>query len=340
MDDFDLPLGEIDLPPGEVAYDPNAMTILDPQAKERLSHSTLKLARSCERKYQRTRLLHNRQPRETSPSLSFGKAFGAGAQHYMLLRTLGHSPQVALDSALHEAWLQYWPIEEDERKFQTRVIRTLELSQPFQERMLLRYEIAEFRGKLASELSFSLDIDERYYFVGYIDLVLRSRDTGRYAVTDYKTTALRGEDLAPYYRYSDQGVGYSIALDAIVGAELAEFDVSYWVAQLAGNGKAALFDARFSEYTFAKTLRDRFEWFLKLYFDVNYLKSLRGLDVYPRRDSCKAYNRVCNFFSDCGLTATDRPALYVPDDIVYDFNYNLDDLFEDHRRRLSIITSA
>ena len=90
----------------------------------------------------------------------------------------------------------------------------------------------------------------------------------------------------------------------------------------------------------SEELWTRFEWFLKLYFDVNYLKSLRGLDVYPRRDSCKAYNRVCNFFSDCGLTATDRPAIYVPDDTVYDFNYNLDDLFEDHRRRLSIITSA
>lgn len=340
--DLTRPLGEIELPSG-VVFTPPPGTILmnDPTAKVRLSHSTNALMHSCERKFQKTKLLLSRHPREETPATAFGKGFGAAVQHYMVLRTMGENAQVAIDSAIYEGVLNWGtPSVYDDRRFIERLVYVIQLSQSFSERMLMEWEIAEFNGRFATELSFKINITDRYYFVGYIDLVLRNVKNGRYAPTDYKTTSITGEDLTPHFKFSDQVLGYSIVLDAIVGKHLTDFDVNYWVAQLANHGKAAMWNANFKDYSFPKTLRDRFEWFLKLYLDVNYIESLKDLEVYPRRNACRAYNRTCQFFGECQFTETDQFAPYIEDDTVYDFEFDLNDLFMDHQERLNIITRA
>lgn len=340
LEDLNKPLSEV-ANPGGIVYVPPEGTILmnDPSAKVRLSHSTNALMHSCERKFQKTKLLLTRQAREETPATCFGKGFGAAVQHYMVLRTMGESAQVAIDSAIWEGIINWGDTnQKDDRRFIERLIHIIQLSQNFSERMLMEWEIAEFRGRFATELSFRININEKYYFVGYIDLVLRNVKTGRYAPTDYKTTSLNGDDLTPNFKFSDQVLGYSIVLDAIVGTQLSDFDTNYWVAQLANHGKAALWEANFKDYNFPKTLRDRFEWFLKLYLDVNYMESLTDLQVYPRRNACRAYNRTCQFFGECQFTETDTFAPYIEDTIEYDFVFELDDLFMDHQKRLNIIT--
>lgn len=49
----------------------------------RLSHSTLELLHSCERKYQLEKLLAGSQRRD-SEHLSFGHGFGAGVASYLI----------------------------------------------------------------------------------------------------------------------------------------------------------------------------------------------------------------------------------------------------------------
>ncbi len=319
-------------------YNPGPDDILmgQPGSRVRLSSSTLSLLQGCERKFQKTKLLHNPRVRDESPAMSFGKAYGAASQFYMILRTEGHSVQESIDSAIWELFKNYAPLLEDDRRFLERGIYTLERSIPFHEARLMEWEIASFNGKYASELSFKLEIDETYYFVGYLDLVLKNRKSGRYAVTDNKTTSLTLPDLSPVYKFSDQVLGYSIILDAIVGEQLGEFDTNYWVAQLSSRGIAAMYEPKFEQYTFPKTLKDRFEWFLKLYLDVERFKVLQGLDIYPKRGSnCNSFNRICPFFNECQFTELDKPAIYVPDETEYDFTYNLKDLFEDHQRRIA-----
>jgi len=307
-----------------------------PGSKIRLSHSTLALLHGCERKFQLTKLLDSPAPREHSPAMSFGKAFGAAAQLYMILRTEGHSPQVAMDSAIWELFTQYTPIEmQDDFRFIERAVYCIQAAQPFHERLLMEWEIPQFNGKYAAELSFRLDIDDLYYFVGYIDLILRNKRSGRYAVTDYKTTSMGASDLTPAYKYSDQVLGYSIVLDQIAGSAVAEFDTNYWVAQLPTKGLASIYDPKFHDLTFPKTLRDRMEWFLKVYLDVHYMRNLADLNVYPKRGSnCMSYNRVCHLFNGCQFTALDKPAIYVPDEIEYDFVYDLGEVFANHNQRL------
>lgn len=306
-----------------------------PDARVRLSYSTLELLHGCERKFQKTKLLLNNRQREESPAMSFGKAYGAAAQTYMILRTDGYPVQVALDSAIWECFKQYTPLLEDDRRFLERAIYCIQAAQPFHERMLMEWEIAQFEGKYAAELGFKLNISKRYYLVGFIDLVLRNRRTGRYAVTDYKSTSLRGGDLTPHYKWSDQTLGYSIVVDKIAGHELSEFDTNYWVAQLPSNSKASIYEPVFHDFCFPKTIRDRMEWFLKVFLDVNYMESLEQLTVYPKRSKhCTSWNRTCQFFNECQFTALDRPGWYLPDTIDYQFEYDLTELYQDHDRRV------
>lgn len=306
-----------------------------PEARVRLSHSTLKLLHGCERKFQKTKLLLNHNQRDESPALSFGKAMGAAMQLYFILRTEGETIQVAQDSGIWELFLNYSPLLEDERRYLERAIYIFCDAQAFLERQLMEWEIAYFNGKYAAELGFKLDITDRYYYVGFLDLVLKNRKTGRYAVTDIKTSSLWAKDLAPIFKYSDQVIGYSIVLDKIVGPELAEFDTNYWVIQMPSKSVASLYEPVYHSLNFPKTLQDRFEWFLKIYMDVNRVQALENLGTYPKRDNCMAYNKVCQFYGSCSMTALDEPGIYIPDTNHYDFEYNIQEVFEEHRRRLA-----
>ena len=338
MIDLDSTLADVQ---SSERYPVGTLKMDDPTAKVRLSHSTNSLLRGCERKFQKTKLLHNPLPRENTPATVFGKAYGAAAQHYMVLRTMGETVQTAMDSSIYEAYLSYSPALEDDRRFMERVIYCIQAAQGFHEQQLMEWEIAELGGRFAAEMSFRIDIDDKYYYVGYLDLVLKNRRNGRYAVTDYKSTSMRGEDLSPNYKFSDQVLGYTMVLDAAAGKELSEFDTNFWICQLPSSGISSIYQPKFKAYTFPKTLKDRFEWFLKLYLDVNYLETLSNLDVYPRRAShCTSYNKTCHFFNECQYTESDKPGIYEEDKTEYQFNYKLEDLFKDHQERLSIIQTA
>lgn len=333
---LDQNLASIKLPDSYMEQ-PTADSILmtDPEARIRLSHSTMQMIRGCERRFQKAKLLRTTAPRDESPAMSFGKGYGAGVQHYLVLRTEGYSEAESLDAAIYVCWASYFPSLEDDKRFQERAIMLLIRAQPFLEARLREVDIAEFNGKPASELSFKLEISDRYYYVGYLDLVTRSKETGRYSVVDIKTTSMRGDDLRPYFRNSDQGLSYSIVLDTIVGSELAAFDVSYWLTQLS-YAKAELFNPTHHEMTFPYTIKDRFDWFLKLYLDVNYISALEQMTAYPKRgNNCMSFNRVCNFYHECNQTALDQPQVYVPDETEYDFTFELSDLLANHEKRLA-----
>lgn len=317
-------------------YPPEGAILMDsPEARVRLSYSTLGLLHGCERKFQKTKLLHNPNLRDESPATVFGSCMGAAWQLYFVLRSYGHTVQESVDSALFEAFINYWPILEDDRRFQERAYYVMMRSVDFLEGQLKEWEIAIFNGKPATELSFNLNIDSKYYFVGAIDLVLRHRVSRRYGVVDVKTTSMNGADLTPAYKFSDQTLGYTIVVDKVAGEEVTQYDTVYWVCQLLSRSVESLYQPVFHNYVFPKTLKDRFDWFLKVYIDVSHMQSLSALNSYPKRGHhCMAWGKTCLFFNECQFTSSDRPAIYIPDEKVYDFTYELNEVLEDHNRRL------
>lgn len=288
----------------------------------RLSYSTLELLHTCERKFQLSKLLANDR-REESEHLSFGAGFGAGIASY-----LQHKDA---DRAIYDAWLAYWPIIETDKKSQARMVIALERAFFELDNLLQDHELVYFKNKPACELSFRLDIDSDYYYVGYIDAVLRNIYTKQYLVFEVKTTGLLLKDLTPLYKHSGQALGYSITLDRIVGKELSSYGVLYFVAQM---GKDVS-DVIIHKMTFPKTLLDRLNWFIVLGLDVKHLKEMEQLQIYPRRGgSCLRFNKPCPQFGTCHLHSMDRTKEEELDPIAYEFVYELEDLVTGHLRRL------
>lgn len=289
----------------------------------RLSHSTMQLVNTCERKFQLEKLLVTGKERDVTADTVFGTAYGIGVQHYFV-----HQDK---EQAIYQLWLAYNPLLENEKKTLVKCINALECSFAKIDSLLMEYEVVYFDGKPAEELGFALLTETKYYFVGYLDLVLRNIFSGKYIALDVKHTGLELTDLAPIYKNSAQLIGYSIVVDAIAGEELAEYDVMYFVAQLGRE-----FSPQIHALTYTKTLLDRLNWFLTIGMDIERLARMEELNIYPMRgDACLKYNRPCKYFGLCHMHTLDIPKKIEPDVEEYRFIYNLQDLIDDHVRRVT-----
>ena len=289
----------------------------------RLSYSALDSLLTCERKFQLDRLLVSDFEKEEYPATILGKSFGVGVQTY--LTTFDK------EKAIYEAWKAYFPQKEEPgKRTEEHALSLLQSSFPHLDNVLLDWEVASFNGKPAVELSFRLDIDEKFYYVGYVDIILKNRWTGRYAVGEIKTTALKILDLSPIYQNSGQALGYSIILDSIVGEDQSDYDLLYFVGRV--NEKH---EHEFKTFPFPKTLVDRLNWFIALGFDVQRLHTMLEHNVFPMRgSSCLQYMRPCKHFGTCSLHSLDKYKEEEEDLIVYDFVFDLDQVISDHLKRI------
>jgi len=291
-------------------------------ATGRLSYSSLGDLHTCERYFQMKYLLDQGDTRIDNADFSFGHCFGEGVAHYLV-----HQDK---EAAIVTAWLAYYPHLETEKKTQAKALSMLEAAFFKLDDILQDWEVVSFNGRPATELSFKMRIDGKFYFSGHIDVVLKNKWSGKYAIFEVKTTGVGLHDLDPLYKNSGQALGYSIALDRITGEELTSYEVIYFVGQL-GKG----FDSNIRVFTYPKTLLDRLNWFITLGLDVKRLKDMEAINVFPQRGgSCLRFMRPCQFFGTCGLYSFDRPAGYVEDKETYQFEYDLDELVADHIARL------
>lgn len=291
----------------------------------RLSHSALQTFLTCERKFQIDRLLEGEQKKEDFPATVFGRAFGAGIATYLI--------EQDSDKALFEGWKAYYPILEDSSRTEEVLYNLLIVAFSKLDDLLLDWEIAVFQGKPAVELSFRLNINETCYFVGYVDVVLKNRWTGKYAILENKSTGMNLLDLDPLYKNSGQALGYSIILDIIAGQENSQYDVIYCIGKLNSKTSGGFAPTIIiSEY--AKTLQDRLNWFIALSMDVNRLEQMLELNVFPMRgDSCLQYMRPCKHFGVCHMQALDSYKTIEEDKIDYQFVLNLEEVIAEHMER-------
>lgn len=290
----------------------------------RLSHTTMDIVHTCERKFQLDRLLVGAPEKRDYPATVFGKAIGAGISSYLTSKSE--------DKAVLDTYLSYYPIEEDEVRTEEKAINMVLTMIPHLDNILQDYEVAEFKGKSAVELGFRLNIDSKFYYVGYVDIVLRNKWTGKYAIMENKTTGLKLYDISCLYQNSGQALGYSIILDAITGKDNSEYEVLYFVGQLgSGNG----FSPIIHTLPFPKTLSDRLNWFISLQLDVNKLHEMLDLNTFPMRGSnCLQYMRPCKYFGICHLHGLDEYKESLIDEIEYDFTYELDEVIKNHLERI------
>jgi hypothetical protein len=263
--------------------------------------------------------------RENSEHFSFGHAYGTFVQSYLYTQSE--------ELSLLEGWLEYWPIMEYGSKTQEAYVEIALKSVPLMDALLEEWEIAFFNGEPAIELPFRINIDDIFYYVGYMDLVLRNKTTGQYAVLDVKTTGLQLQDIAPLYKFSGQVIGYSIALDAIAGEEQTAYKTLYFTGRI---GRSVFSESTRPElHEFDKGLVDRLQWFMGLLQEVRRIKTSMELGNFQRRNSgCIMFNKTCRHYGVCHLTSQDKVRRFERDDKEYLFTYNLNEVIEDHVRRV------
>lgn len=301
-----------------------------PFSQIRLSHSALEILNSCEQKFEIERFFIGSKAEETNPDFIFGKAYGAGFQEYLVTKDI--------DKAIWKIFLSFDPwVEKDSKQF-WKIIHALVVNTDKIDKFLEENELVYFHGAAAIELGIRILIDDTFYYVGFIDAVVKNRLTGKYGVIECKSTASHLYEIEPMYRHSGQGIGYSIGLDTIVGAELADYDIIYPVLQYPSRLAA---EPIIHFLRFEKNLLDRLQWFITLQLDVDRIKTMFQLNHFPKRVSaCLAFNRVCPHYGTCHLLSIRQYKKEEPDphEKKYSFTFSLQNIIEDHLRRVKTAT--
>jgi hypothetical protein len=301
-----------------------------PFSKIRLSHSALEILQACEQKFEIERFFKGSKVEEANPDFIWGKSYGIGFQEYLLTRDM--------DQAIWKVFLSYTPwVEKDSKQF-WKIIHGLVVNQEKIDTFLETYELVQFHKVPAIELGIKIIIDDVFYYVGFIDAVVKNKQSGKYAILECKSTGSSLYEIDPMYRHSGQGIGYSIGLDTIVGETLTDYDIIYPVLQY----PSRLASTPIIHFLrFEKNLLDRLQWFITLQLDVDKIKTMFQLNHFPKRSTaCLAYNRVCPHYGTCHLLSIREYKDEEPDphEKKYSFTFLLQDIIEEHLRRVKPVT--
>lgn len=191
------------------------------------------------------------------------------------------------------------------------------------------YELMQFNGKPAKELSFRIHLPDGFKFRGSVDAVLRHKLTGKILVLECKTSSM--VNLNPTaFKNSSQGIGYSVVLD-VIAPDISSYDVLYLVYLTKGQV--------YEQLRFPKSYLQRATWIQELLLDVETIKLYERTGVYPMRgESCSNWGRDCEYLNQCTLSTksiTNPPVVgAVHDDKIYDIELTLADLIEGQMKKV------
>lgn len=260
-----------------------------------LSYSGLLELHRCPRSFQLSKL--NSISNELDPvaeitqsvTFAFGHAVGTGIQ--LILEGL------TLEETIFKTMLA-WPcdpldIDEKRKKSLWHAIAAIEIFHTYRNTGPLRdYELVSYNGKLATEFSFYVHLPGDYKLRGFVDAVLRHKETGEVLVLENKTTWF-SEVHASTYKNSSQAIGYSIILDKIF-PDISSYRVLYLVYKSS--------TGEFEPLEFQKSYLARAQWLQEILFDTQDISRYEETGVYPMRgENCRAFNRDCKYFGTCTL---------------------------------------
>lgn len=152
--------------------------------------------------------------------------------------------------------------------------------------------------KPASEISFVIHGENGYTYEGHIDIILRHKKTGAYAVLEIKTDGTQILEPAKYEN-SNQALGYSMVVEQIAKAQHesppSTFQVFYFVY---GTRKQ-----QYEVFTFIKHLNVRYRWVLGLAADFNYIQACEDSYGYQMRgQGCFHFFKKCKALGRCTLS--------------------------------------
>lgn len=253
---------------------------------------------SCPRKYQLSRLGADKPSidQKSQVTFSLGHIVGAGVQSLLEGKSLDH---IYMDSFLIWDTDLFAEDEKAKKSFWESMIAVERFQYVRESSLLADYELVYYTPEGASEpvpaveLSFIISLPNGFKYRGFVDAVLKHKDTGAILVLEVKSTGSAAVNPATY-KNSAQAIGYSVVLDVLF-PELSSYEVLYLVYQ-----------TKTREYLplpFKKSYLQRALWIQELLLDCDTILLYEKAGVYPMHgESCFNYYRECEFLNTCTLS--------------------------------------
>jgi hypothetical protein len=258
-----------------------------------LSYSSRNTLHKCARKFQLYRLNSKSEDNEgdnESLTFAYGHCVGKGVQDIFEGKSL--------QQTIWEAFLA-WNVDllyentKQSKSFFGALHAIRQLYHARQNGFLGEYDLVYWEGKPATELSFSIALPDGFIYRGFVDAVLRNRNTGAVVVLECKTTSLSRVNPAQY-KNSAQAIGYSIVLDALF-PDLSSYEVYYLIYQTKSGEWVPM--------PFEKTYFQRALWLRELLLDVETIKLYEAAQIYPMNgESCFDFFRECEYLQHCTMS--------------------------------------
>lgn len=279
---------------GESASESTPATFdgIDPRILN-LSYSSLLTLHTCPRKFQLYKLNSKVELVEDVPgsiTFAYGHAVGAGVQGVLEGKTI---EQITMEEFIR------WDVDllaentKQNKSFFGALVAINQFKSMYDNGYLDGYEIVQWNGKPACELSFVIHLPDGFKYRGFVDAVLRHRVTGEVLVLECKTTNAANVNPAQY-KNSAQAIGYSIVLDTLF-PELSSYKVLYLVYQTKSESYVQL--------PFDKSYYSRALWIKELLLDLEVIKMYDRESIYPMRgESCYSFFRECEYLQVCTMS--------------------------------------
>lgn len=258
-----------------------------------LSYSTMLKLHECPRAFQLYKLKAQRTENSEFASVTF--AFG---------HCVGLGIQLTMDGASEEKILwemyKFWnpdlfaANEKSGKSFWEAVVAVQKLLAMRSAGYLKDYELLEYNGKPAAELSFQVLLPGGFKYRGHVDAVLRHKITGEIVVLEVKTTSSRTVPAARYQN-SAQAIGYSVVLDT-VAPDVSSYKVIYLIYKSK--------DREFEQMEFSKSYLQRALWIQELLLDTQMITLYENIGVYPMHgEACEGkYYSECEYIQTCTMS--------------------------------------
>lgn len=293
-----------------------------------LSNNSSVLSHKCPRKYELYKLWPPEQSTEDEDDehLNFGTVVGLGVQEY-----LRSSDERASKFYLFMAWNKFLDDAGGERSKKTfwHALHALERFIGFRKTALSKFKLAYFNGQPATELGFSIDCGDGWFYRGFLDALLIDETNNELCVYEGKTT--KNKDIhEAVYKHSGQGLGYSLLIDALAkllgfGSSGSSFKVRYAIY------KSFAYD--WELLVFNKTFTQRALWIKNIMLDKERITKYAEDGYFPMYgENCYDFFRPCKYFGICEMSnkylVGENPVVKVDDESKYPFKFNLMELIE------------
>lgn len=260
-----------------------------------LSYSSLLTFHSCPRKFQLYKLKSDKADADQTQDVTFafGHVVGQGIQDVFEGRT-----QEEIVFRMFVAWDAgaLWDTDPKRHKSFAEAVQCIRKFTNLRAAGFLdEFELVYVNGVPACELGFAVNVFDGFVYRGFVDAVLRNRNTGEIIILECKTTWTK-DVSGTQYKNSGQALGYSVVLDSIFPG-LSSYSVLYLVYSTS--------TLKFTCLPFVKSFASRAEWIRSLVFDVEDITRYEEIGFYPKRgESCFSFFRDCEYLNVCNLSTS------------------------------------